>query len=81
MTSTPTKPVDNVVITTKGLQDRNIHIIDGTTVENKGKLILTLQIHYLNFSFGLISTITNELQANALLCREITWDLNIVTRA
>ena len=40
VTSTPTRPVDNV-ITTKGLQDRNIHIIDGTTVENKGKLILT----------------------------------------
>ena len=29
-----------VVITTKGLQDRNINILDGTTVENKGKLIL-----------------------------------------
>ena len=41
MTSTPTRPVDNVVITTKGVQDRNIHIIDGTTIENKGKLILT----------------------------------------
>ena len=41
MTSTPTRPVGNVVITTKGLQDRNIHIIDGTTVENKGKLILS----------------------------------------
>ena len=27
-------------VTTKGLQDRNIHILDGTTVENKGKLIL-----------------------------------------
>ena len=40
VTSTPTKPVDNVVITTKGLQDRNINILDGTTVENKGKLIL-----------------------------------------
>ena len=33
--------VDNVVITTKGLQDRNIHTLDGTTVENKGKLVLT----------------------------------------
>ena len=33
--------LDNVVITTKGLQDRNIRILDGTTVENKGKLILT----------------------------------------
>ena len=41
MTSTPTKPVDNVVIATKGLQDRNTNIIVGTTVENKGKLILT----------------------------------------
>ena len=35
------RPVDNVVITTKGLQDRNINILAGTTVENKGKLILT----------------------------------------
>ena len=39
MTSTPSRPVDNFVITTKGLQDRNINILDGTTVENKGKLI------------------------------------------
>ena len=38
--STPTRPVDNVVIT-RGLQDRNIHILDGTTVKDKGKLILT----------------------------------------
>ena len=29
-----------VVIATKGLQDRNTNIIAGTTVENKGKLIL-----------------------------------------
>ena len=42
MTSTPTRPVDNVVIATKGLQDRNINILVGTTVENKGKLILNL---------------------------------------
>ena len=40
MTSTPTRPVDNVVITSKDLQDRSINILDGTTVENKGKLIL-----------------------------------------
>ena len=40
MTSTPTRPVDNVVIATKGLQDRDINILAGTTVENKGKLIL-----------------------------------------
>ena len=39
VTSTPTRPVENV-ITMKCLQDRNIHILDGTTVENKGKLIL-----------------------------------------
>ena len=36
-----TRPVDNVVIATKGLQDRNVNILAGTTVENKGKLILT----------------------------------------
>ena len=41
MTSTPTRPVDNVVIATIFLHDRNINIIAGTTVENKGKLILT----------------------------------------
>ena len=39
VTSTPTRPVENVVITTKVLQDRNIHILDGTMVENKGKTI------------------------------------------
>ena len=32
---------ENVVITTKGLQDRNNLLLDGRTVENKGKLILT----------------------------------------
>ena len=42
MTSTPTRPVENVAITTKGLQDRNIHILVGTTVENKGKFILII---------------------------------------
>ena len=30
------------LVETKGLQDRNIHITDGMTVENKGKLILTI---------------------------------------
>ena len=37
--TTPTRPVEKVVITAKGLQDRNMHILDGTTVENKGKTI------------------------------------------
>ena len=46
VTSTPTRPVDNV-IGTKGLQDRNTNIIAGTTVENKGKLILTSKIEQL----------------------------------
>ena len=39
VTLTPTRPVDNVVIAKKGLQDRNI--LAGTTVGNKGKLILS----------------------------------------
>ena len=30
---------ENVVITTKGLQDRNKLLLDGRTMENKGKLI------------------------------------------
>ena len=42
MTSTPTRPVDNVVIATKALQDRNTNVTAGTTVENEGKLILTV---------------------------------------
>jgi hypothetical protein len=33
--------VENVVITTKGLQDRNNLLLDRRAVENKGKLILT----------------------------------------
>ena len=33
--------VENVVIATKDLQDRNNLLLDGKTVENKGKLILT----------------------------------------
>ena len=37
----PTRPVENVVITTKGLQDKNNLLLDGRTLENKGKLILT----------------------------------------
>ena len=42
LTSIPTRPVENVVITTKGLQDRNNLLLDGRTVENKGKLIVWL---------------------------------------
>ena len=33
------KTVENVAITTKGLQDRTIHMLDGMIVENKGKTI------------------------------------------
>ena len=50
VTSTPTRPVDNVVITTKGLQDRNINILDRTTVENKGKLPPVSLNHAVNIS-------------------------------
>ena len=63
MTSTPTRPVDNVVIVTKGLQDRNINTQAGTTVENKGKLILIVTHEKIvlvkteackEFSFGIL---------------------------
>ena len=52
MTSAPTRPVDNVVIATKDLQDRNINILAGTTVENKGKLILKEHIYLMVFTFS-----------------------------
>ena len=39
VTSTPTRPVENVVLTTKGVQEINIQILDGTTAENKDKTI------------------------------------------
>ena len=63
---TPTRPVDNVVITTKGLQDRNIKILDRTSVENKGKLILTeifpsVQKHDIYYSQKLLSTANNTI--------------------
>ena len=38
VTLTPIRPAENV-LTTKGLQDRNIQLLDGTTVENKYKAI------------------------------------------
>ena len=34
-TSTPTIPVENVVLTTKGLQERNTQVLYGTTVKNR----------------------------------------------
>ena len=39
VTSTPTRPVENVVLKMKGLQERYIQMLDETTVENKGKTI------------------------------------------
>ena len=38
VTSTPTRLVENFM-TTKGLEDKNIHLLGGTPVENKGKTI------------------------------------------
>ena len=32
-TSTPTRPVENFVLTAKGLQERSTQLLDGTTVE------------------------------------------------
>ena len=39
VTSTPAALVENFVLTMKDLQERNIQMLDGTTVENKGKTI------------------------------------------
>jgi hypothetical protein len=32
-TSAPTRPVENVILTTKGLHERNIQLLDGMTME------------------------------------------------
>ena len=61
ITSTPTRPVENVVITSKGLQDRNNLLLDGRTVENKGKLILSLSV--LTF---LMRSATSQLSRNPI---------------
>ena len=47
VTSTPTGPVDSVVVATRGLQDGNLNILAGTTVENKGELIQIETLHLL----------------------------------
>ena len=44
VTSTPKRPVDNVVITTRPTGQTQ-QLLDGRTVENTGKLILTVKIH------------------------------------
>ena len=37
-TSTTTRPVENVVLTSRCLQERNTHPLDGTTVEKIGNI-------------------------------------------
>ena len=42
-TEETSRPIENVLLTTKGLQERNTQVLDGTTVKNRenNKLILT----------------------------------------
>ena len=75
MASTPTRPVDNVVITTKGLQDRNINILDGTTVENNGKLIFRLVQHVATWwSCGANNNLIN-LKKKLVVCKGRLWTI------
>ena len=65
MTSTPTRPVENVVITTKGLQDRNNLLLDRRAVENKGKLILLefdVDINCPNENVGTTMPVINDIK-------------------
>ena len=81
VTSTPTRPVDNVVITTKGLQDRNIHILDGTTVENKGKLIHCSYIIF-GFAFNLSHCCSFVLyRVNQNLCDKYREEIDVIIRS
>ena len=43
-TSTPTRPVENVVLTKKGLQERNTQVLDGTTVKNRSNKLIPTEI-------------------------------------
>ena len=62
VTSTLTRPVDNVVLTTKGLQYRNIKLLDGTTVENKGKTKINCpgQVTNKNSKFKITNNYNNQ---------------------
>ena len=71
MTSTPTRHVDNVVIATKGLQDRNINVIAGTTVENKGKLILTDHIYIVFCLTGILESSSPSMCS--MKCKRKIW--------
>ena len=71
VTSTPTRPVENVVITKKGLQERNNLLLYGWTVENKGKLIVFEIIVELfeimgKFVFNKREKVSNQLGSNLL---------------
>ena len=52
MTSKLTRNFDIVLVTTKELQDRNIHILVATKLENKGKKLLTKFSNKKNVSTG-----------------------------
>ena len=70
--------VDNVVTATKDLQDRNINILAGTTVENKGKLILTLVVQKAHMTLKSLSgrdsrTSTSRERFQAVLILESGW--------
>ena len=76
VTSTPTRPVGNVVITKKDLQDRSIHILDGTTLENKGKLILTKCRYFRRLSY--LTVRIRKLLLLLLILIEYLNNLNLI---
>ena len=82
VTSTPTRPVENVVITTKGLQDRNNLLLDGMTVENKGKLILNQHEFCFNTHptlIGVVPRLLSHHQLYLLAKYHIVLNLNYYT--
>ena len=67
VTSTPTRPVENVVIRTKALQVRNNLLLDGRTEENKGKLILCWSLRHKIILKNLNSTLSDVFVASLVI--------------
>ena len=80
MTSTPTRPVDNVVIATKGLQDRNINILAGTIVKSshrcKNMIFFSIKFYLIRLIFT--SLLVKMLCYTCVILTRNDGDINLI---